>query len=994
MIKMTNFISNFVLNTFSTEPDYQGNLRDMILREEINNKPTSPLTIKATLTNNKIFFDNLFNFKNILNIHYSVFNRDYFIMDNKISTLMKISYLANVPIDTSFVKNILERNADYFIEFENIPKDEKLRKLRANLDLLETMIKGLQEEHNIKPSDNGPVLKIEEYQKAYAVLNQMITELEQDVYSTSSDMNIVVRKNFETADYKNEIKPQIDEMVHLVSQTGHHFEKFNEKQDRYMYNYIHTKIEPYNLYYIMRENDATGNLYPFIFPTFVPAQSIIIGNYFDNGVPICRDIWDLNEGHNGVIIGMTGSGKSATSKSFLVRNLIFKNRKIIVIDPQAEYLYATKIIGGQYINVLQKSKQNNFSINIFDKGMYSTSKENESEFSLKIEDIVEFLSLVVSSEVEKFLKDNPIFNQISTNVVIEFYKKYGIYGMKDMNEKEIPTLKDFIDYIDEASIEFTKTGAIKLGTMNIEKNMINYENTIKAFELLQSACETLKMPEYNIFMGKTNIDMSSSFISFNTKGLSTKLEVLVIFTIMNYIIRNMYEDLNREKILFIDEGWQILSRFGASYIKTIAKTARKFNMGLIVASQQLSDFNSNEGLALLENSSFAYIYKIRGDDNLSEKAKSFFNLTDDDIYFLKNNTSVGIGRTPLDKSATGILKFGRENYKIRYVLTDTELKFAESNPDKLAEIIPNEIIETRKKIQALEKTIEEKEEHNLKTDYEYSIVEYYNEIIDTLREIKSNLEGETMGDNYNEENVRNFVIKNYPVYSLNMENLGIFGEGINVDEINYLAQKGYSKIESKDELKDLFGNEIFYVKAKENKDLYVYINYLKKLLSNYSNKIIGQMIQEQNDLIFKIKVKKEQGKYYIYIPKKESSENWNIKDGEITIEKAPRQPIFKNSTNANFIYVYSYNDKKQFIYPIEQESLLKDKIIYDEKRIQIRILKDYFTPFSQEDIFAEKQEKYYVLFNKLYEEQAKNGSIPKNIYRYDEIGTMINEIFE
>jgi hypothetical protein len=524
--------------------------------------------------------------------------------------------------------------------------------------------------------------------------------------------------------------------------------------------------------------------------------------------------------------------------------------------------------------------------------------------------------------------------------------------------------------------------------------MINYDNAIKAFDLLQSACNTLKLPEYKIFKGKTNVNLSSSFITFNTKGLSTKLEVLVIFTIMNYVVRSMYEDLSREKILFIDEGWQILSRFGASYIKTIAKTARKFNMGIIIASQQLSDFSSEEGLALLENSAFAYIYKIKGDDSVSEKAKSFFNLTDEDIVFLKNYTQVGEGITPLDKSASGILKFGKENYRIKFVLTDTELKFAESNPGKLAIIIPNEIIEIRKKIQIFEKIIEEKEEHNLPIDYESSLIAYYNDMIDTLREIKTNLEGGTANENYNEENVRNFVINNNPIYSVDMSNLKLFGEGINLDEINYLIQKGYKKFETKDELKDLFGDEIFYVQTQSDQAMTVYINYLKSLLQQYySNAIIGQIIQEQNDLIFKIKVEKENGKYYIYMPKTESSEDWKIVNGEITIEKAPKQPIFKTATNKNFIYVYSYDDKKQFIYPIEQENLLKEKLIYDEKRIQIRTLKEYFTPFSEEGIFAEKQEKYYMLFNKLYEEQAKNGSIPKNIFRYDEIENLFNEIF-
>ena len=983
-----------IVDVFAVSPDYYGNLRDILLKESINKKPTSSLQLKTTLTGNKVFYDNLFKIKTILNVNYSVFNNAYFVLDNRISTILYISYLQNIQVDEDFISGILDKNSDIYIEFESLPKYEQLRRLRGNINVLKTQISGYNEELNTKPNDKPTIKKIEDSQEILQILQQMVQNLEEQVYSTSSKINIQIRKNFETADYKNQIKPETDEVANFIKQRGHFIKQYIGNQEEYMYNYIHTYEKPRNLYYVLRNNEATGNLYPFVFPTFVPAQDIIIANYYDNAVPICRDIWDLNEGHNGVIIGMTGSGKSATSKSILVRNLIFKNRKIIIIDPQNEYLYATKIIGGQYINILQGAKQNTLSINIFDKAMYSSDRESDSEFSLKVEDVVTFLSLVVSTEAEKFLQDNPIFNQIATDVVIEFYKSHGIYNIEDMAEKESPTLDEFIQFINDVGKNFEQTKEIKFGSTTITENMINYNNFIKAFELIQSACDTLSLPEYKIFKGKTNIDLSSSFISFNTKGLSTKLETLTIFTIMNYVVRGMYNDLSREKILFIDEGWQILSRFGASYIKTIAKTARKFNMGLIVASQQLSDFNSNEGLALLENSSFAYIYKIRGDDSLSEKAKSFFNLTDDDIYFLKNNTSVGIGRNSVEKSATGILKFGRENYRIRYVLTDTELKFAESNPDKLAEIVPNEIIETRKKIQELETTIKEKEEKQMPIEYETQLITYYNDMIDTLREIRENIEGNLSQNNYNEENVRNFVINNHPIYSLNMQNLDIFGEGINSDEIGYLLQKGYKKFETDKELNDLFGDEVFYVKASGDTGIFLYQEYLKTLIEkNYSDVLIGQITEEQNDIIFKSRIQKENGNFYVYIPKEQSSENWIIKNGEITIEKAPRQAIFKNATNQNFIYVHDNNTKKDFIYPIEQENLLKDKIIFDEKRVQIRILKEYFTPFAEDTIFADKSEKYYVLFDKLYSEKAKEGSIPKNIFRYDEVENLLNDIF-
>ncbi|MEM3859630.1 MAG: ATP-binding protein [Candidatus Micrarchaeaceae archaeon] len=992
-MRYQNNLFTMMSNIFSTAPSKTTLLNDILLKSSINKKLIKTLDLKATMNGNKIFYDNLFEFKNILNIHYSLFNYDYFIIDNKISTLFNIVYLENIPIYENFVSSIVESNADYSIYFENMPKSELLRNLRGNINMLKILINSLNEELKTNPNDKATEAKINNYTAALQVIEQMVSNLQEEVISTATNFGITIRKNYNTADYKNVIIPESNELKHLITQSGHHHELYIKRQQRFMFDYLYgTHMLPY-LYYMIPANEATGNLYPFVFPTFTGDNTMIIGNYFDNAVPICRDIWDLREGHNGVIIGMTGSGKSATAKAFLVRNYIFKQRKIIVIDPQMEYLYTTKLIDGQYINILQTGTKNAFAINIFDKALYSSENANESDFSLKVADILEFLSLVVSSEKVQELKDNPIYSQIVTDAIIAFYKDNGITSINDITNENVPTLNDFIKYVDEVANHYKETKEIKFGDTLFAPGMLNYDNAVSSFELLLSAIRTLELPEYKIFREKTNVDLTKDFIVFNTKGLPEKLQVLTIFTIMNYVVRSMYSDLSKEKILLIDEGWQILSKFGADYIKAIAKTSRKFNLSLIVATQQLSDFDSNEGMSLLENTSFAYIYQIKADESISNRIKTFFSLTDDDINFIKNYAGVGRGNNSIQAAATGILKFGKEKFRIKFVMTKNELNFTESNPDKLITIVPNSIIEYRKLIQDTNNKIEEKIKEGLQTEYETSLLNYYTSMVDTLRTIKDTLNASGTTEIYTEENVRNFVIDGKPIYALNVSGNSVFGDGINRDEIIYLIQKGYKEVKAADELNDLFPDEVFYVKTTLDQDIFIYINFLIEEINKHKDLIIGNVAQEQNDIIFKIKAKKTSGKYYVFIPSKNSSEIWEINNDKITIEPSPRMNYIKSEINKNFIYVYFYDDKREFIYPLEQENLLKEKLLYDEQRIQIRVLKDYFTPFSEETLFAENNKKYYVLFNNLYDEQAKSGMIIKNIYRYDEYNNILKQIF-
>ncbi len=969
-------------------------LNDFMYRNSIKKmKFNEVLKIKGNLST-KTFYDNLFNSKSRLNIHYTVFKPNYYIIDNTVASIFRINNLNTIQVSDNFVANKISQNADYYLKFENIPKYEALRKIKGNYYYLETEIKANEELLKINPDDAKAQKKLEDYTQMHELIKVTIDNMQNDVNSTISKFNIMFNKKYENSDFKNVIDPEFQEFRHSIQEEGHFVRRTTNKQQFELFDYVNTLDPVEYIYYIYSVNEATGNLYPAIYPSFINSNKVIFGNYLDTGMPILKDLWDLDS-QNGIIIGQMGSGKSATSKSFLTRNLMFKNRKIIVIDPQGEYLYVTKMAGGEYINILQSNKKSTFTLNIFDKAAYDIEdKGTGTAFSLKVNDVAEFIALAVTTDKENELKQNPIYNQFLTTLIISFYNKFGINAIEDIDENS-PTLTDFIEYVNEINENYKSNSAIMLFNKSFEKNDINFENYKSAMTYITAACETLKLPEYSIFRGKTNINLSNKFITFNTAGLPEKLQILVTYVIMNYVIKTMNTGLSEDKLFLIDEGWKILSMLGSNYIKIIAKTSRKFRLGLIITTQQIADLDSDEGRALVENIQFAYLYRVQGDDKVMNSLKQLFKLSDDDIYFLKNYA--GSSKTALDKSARGILRLKDDNYRIKFVLTEDEIKFAESNPEKLMEIVPKEIINKRKEIQELENEIANKQDKKINVEHEEAVLKYLNTILDTLRDIKANIERNSMKSiGYDEENVRKEVLNDNGIYSLGTGGNEMFGDGINIDESIYLINNGYKEIQTSDELEEIFGPEMFYVKTVSEPKIAIYNKFLiNQIKANHKNKLIGDIIEEQNDIIMRIKVMKNSGSFYVYHPDTDQAELWEIENEKLTIKPTEKKSYFeKNIINPNFIYIYALDTKKEIIYPKEQEELIKDKMLYTEKRVQIRTLSEYFTPFSNQDFITEKTDRYYVLFKNLYDEKATtSGIVEKNIFRYNEYFKLLNSIF-
>lgn len=160
---------------------------------------------------------------------------------------------------------------------------------------------------------------------------------------------------------------------------------------------------------------------------------------------------------------------------------------------------------------------------------------------------------------------------------------------------------------------------------------------------------------YAYFLDRdTNVPVDSPLIVFDTSHCSDSMLPAVMFSTIEFVTRSIesHRDEQREitsvpggpmfagkTALLIDEGWHLVSRKETGvYANDLARRARHLGLFLIVMSQQLSDFETEYGLALINNSTMQlFLAQHKNELPLIREA---MNLTEEETNIIKTLKTV------------------------------------------------------------------------------------------------------------------------------------------------------------------------------------------------------------------------------------------------------------------------------------------------------------------------------------------------------------------
>ena len=280
-----------------------------------------------------------------------------------------------------------------------------------------------------------------------------------------------------------------------------------------------------------------------------------------------------------LILGNSGQGKSYLLK-LLLCNILESGKSAICLDPEHELIDLCANLGGCFVDLMD----GRYRINPLEPKAWSVDSE-EDETAPET-----FRQRTLLSQHISFLKD--FFRsykdfsdaQIDT-IELMLGRLYGKWGMDDstdfaaLSPGQFPILSDLYDVIEDAYERYGDEASPLYPRELLREILLG----------LHSLC---RGAESKFFNGHTNIT-SSRFLVFGVKGLlqaSKNVKDAMLFNVLSFLSDRLLTAGNTAATL--DELYIWLSNVTTiEYIRNILKRVRKKESALILASQNLEDFD-------------------------------------------------------------------------------------------------------------------------------------------------------------------------------------------------------------------------------------------------------------------------------------------------------------------------------------------------------------------------------------------------------------------
>jgi type IV secretory pathway VirB4 component len=318
---------------------------------------------------------------------------------------------------------------------------------------------------------------------------------------------------------------------------------------------------------------------------------------------------------NIVLIGQSGGGKSTLLKK-LLKSEKGRNTRIYVLDPEREYIDICIKTGGKWIDAGGKGGINILQImNMPNDNDDDDEDENSpasiSNLSMHFKKLRTFFKLYITSITDNDMSDLEVLLE-------DLYRDKNITWNTDtstLKPSDFPVMKDLYNLVQERIEEAQK---------------VNNAGKLERLERLSGHIRRMAIgADQFLFNGITEITADNQFTVIDINSLvdsDDSVKRAQYYNVLSWIWHQITIDRKSgiKTLLFIDEAHLLYDPNVPQtimYLKNIAKRIRKYNGGMILATQSVVDFLAPEvrtaGQAILDNACYKILFGCDG-KNLKE----------------------------------------------------------------------------------------------------------------------------------------------------------------------------------------------------------------------------------------------------------------------------------------------------------------------------------------------------------------------------------------
>ena len=390
---------------------------------------------------------------------------------------------------------------------------------------------------------------------------------------------------------------------------------------------------------------AVSTTFPFTSADLTQDNGILYGINMHNSGLVIFDRFSLENG-NSVVFAKSGAGKSFMVKLEALRSMMF-GTEIFIIDPENEYQKMCDAVGGAYVRLSLSSVTR---INPFDLPKVVDSDESDNALRSNLITLHGLLRLMMGGAQTEMLENgsagapalNPSEEADLDAALIETYAKVGITNDPLTHNATPPTVNDLYDTL----LHMGGSGP------QLAQRLRKYTSGTFA----------------GIFSQQSNVNVNNAMVVFNIRDLEDELRPVAMYIVLNYIWNRTKADKKR-RILIVDEAWQLMRyQDSANFLFSLAKRARKYNLGITTVTQDVEDFMASRmGRAIVANASMQIL--LKQSPTAVDVLSDVFKLTDEEK---KRLSQFPVGQ--------GLFFAGQNHVHIQVIASPTESELITTNP--------------------------------------------------------------------------------------------------------------------------------------------------------------------------------------------------------------------------------------------------------------------------------------------------------------------------
>ena len=288
----------------------------------------------------------------------------------------------------------------------------------------------------------------------------------------------------------------------------------------------------------------------------VSPTAVLAGLSAITGAPVFRDRW-AEANHNSLILGTSGAGKSYLAKTDLIRELC-AGTVGAVIDPEGEYVALAEAVGGRVVELGLPGG----ALNVLE--LPHLEAAGPCELAARVLDLHALCAVLLGTARAERLR--PALDRAAMNA----YRAAGISEDTSTWTRPAP---DIAAVAQQAAAGFDPAATELAG-------LLEPYATGSYAALFNSA-----RPEHEV---------EPPLTVYTLRHLPDALRPAGMLLVLSRIW-NRARGGEQRRILLIDEVWQLLQEpAAAGFVLRFAKSARKYRLGLCLATQDVGDLLASE----------------------------------------------------------------------------------------------------------------------------------------------------------------------------------------------------------------------------------------------------------------------------------------------------------------------------------------------------------------------------------------------------------------